>query len=107
MPSRAVVAPFFMLDYADRKLVDPRRGAHSRLSFALQLGMGGSWVPSWRIRWKCRGRWWSAWPISWGVPDASVGKVNRTGAMAIGPDQGPDRTSRCGQRLPNRRTAHE
>ena len=38
VPSRAELERFFLLDDADRKLVDPHRDAHNRLGFALQLG---------------------------------------------------------------------
>lgn len=38
VPSRAELERFFLLDDADRRRVDPHRGAHNRLGFALQLG---------------------------------------------------------------------
>jgi len=38
VPSRAELERFFLLDDADRRRVDPHRGAHHRLGYALQLG---------------------------------------------------------------------
>jgi Domain of unknown function (DUF4158) len=38
VPSRAELERFFLLDDADRRRVDPNRGAHNRLGYALQLG---------------------------------------------------------------------
>ena len=38
VPSRAELERFFLLDDADRRRVDPQRGAHNRLGFVLRAG---------------------------------------------------------------------
>jgi hypothetical protein len=38
VPAWAELERFFLLDDADRRRVDPHRGAHHRLGYALQLG---------------------------------------------------------------------
>jgi len=40
VPSRAELERFFLLDDADRKQVDPHRGAHNRLGFVMRDGSG-------------------------------------------------------------------
>ncbi|MYT79285.1 protein of unknown function (DUF4158) [Streptomyces sp. MnatMP-M77] len=36
-PSRAELEQFFFLDDADRELIEPKRRAHNRLGFAVQM----------------------------------------------------------------------